>query len=118
MYQCGYTATHRYAAYIVMELVNRHRPHRAVIRCKAKMHLLETTDEHFDWDKPFDDTLLKELSTSLFQSNQYQIFFEQCHSKQEAKAVEDRLAQALADTYRRILERQQDPVVQSLNALL
>ena len=82
------------------------------------MRLLEAIDDTFDWDAPFDDTLLKELATGLFQSNQYQVFFEQCHSKQEAKDLEDRLAQALADTYRTILERHQDPVVQSLNALL
>jgi vacuolar-type H+-ATPase subunit C/Vma6 len=82
------------------------------------MQLLETADDCFGWDAPFDDTLLKELATGLFQSSQYQVFFEQCHSKAEAKAVEDRLAQELADTYRSILKRHQDPVVQSLNALL
>lgn len=101
-----------------MELVNRHRPHRAVIRCKAKMLLLETIDETFDWEQPFDEGLLKELATGLFQSSQYQAFFEACLSKQEAKEVEDRLAQDLADTYRSIVQRHQDPVVQSLNALL
>ncbi len=101
-----------------MELVNRHRPHRAVIRCKAKMHLLEAIDDNFDWDKPFDDALLKDLAASLFRSSQYQVFCEQCLSKQEAKDVEDRLARELADTYQSMLERHQDPVVQSLNALL
>ncbi|PSB24199.1 hypothetical protein [Stenomitos frigidus] len=101
-----------------MELVNRHRPHRTVIRCKAKMRLLETIDENFDWEHPFDDTLLKELATGLFQSSQYQVFFENYLSKQKAKDVEDRLAQELADTYRSILQRHKDPVVQSLNALL
>lgn len=101
-----------------MELVNRHRPHRAVIRCKAKMRLLEAIDENFDWEQPFDDGLLKDLATSLFQSNQYRGFFENGLSKQEAKDVEDRLAQAIADTYGEILQRHQDPIVQSLNALL
>lgn len=101
-----------------MELANRHRPHRAIIRCKAKMHLLETIDDNFDWDEPFDDALLKELAESLFQSSQYQVFFENCLSKQEAKAIEDQLARELADTYQSILQRHQDPVVQSLNALL
>ncbi|XGV95155.1 MAG: hypothetical protein ACAF41_20700 [Leptolyngbya sp. BL-A-14] len=101
-----------------MELVNRHRPHRAVIRCKAKMLLMEAIDENFDWEHPFDEALLKELATGLFQSNQYRGFFENGLSKQEAKAVEDQLAQELADTYRKILQRHQDPIVQSLNALL
>ncbi|PZU96453.1 MAG: hypothetical protein DCF32_21625 [Leptolyngbya sp.] len=82
------------------------------------MQLLETADDGFGWDAPFDDTLLKELATGLFQAKQYQSFFEQGHSKAEAKAVEDRLAEELADTYRSILKRHQDPVVQSLNALL
>ncbi|MBW4469761.1 MAG: hypothetical protein KME45_05080 [Stenomitos rutilans HA7619-LM2] len=101
-----------------MELANRHRPHRAVVRCKAKMLLLETIDEQFDWDCPFDDTLLKELATGLFQSRQYQLCFEKCLSKQEAQSVEDQLANALADTYRNLLQRHQDPIVQRLNALL
>ena len=101
-----------------MELVNRYRPHRAVVRCKAKMQLLETIDKNFDWDKPFDDVLLKELATSLFQSSRYQVFFEKCHAKQEAKDVEDRLAGEIAATYRTILQRHHDPIVQNLNALL
>lgn len=82
------------------------------------MQLLETADECCGWDAPFDDTLLKELAKGIFQSSQYQPFFEQGHSKAEVKAVEDRLAEELADTYRSILKRYQDPVVQSLNALL
>ncbi len=82
------------------------------------MQLMEATADSFDWDEPFDETLFGELATDLFQSSQYRIFFERCHSKQEVQAVEDRLAQDLADTYMSILKRHQDPVVQSLNALL
>jgi hypothetical protein len=82
------------------------------------MQLLETADNSLNWHEPFDDTLLQELATGLFQSSQYQVFFEQAHSKHEVKEVEDRLAQELAETYRSILERHQDPVVQRLNALL
>jgi hypothetical protein len=103
---------------LFMDLVNRHRPHRAVVRCKAKMQLMEATVDCFNWDQPFDETLFGELATDLFQSSQYQIFFERCHSKQEVQDVEDRLAQDLANTYMSILKRHQDPVVQSLNALL
>lgn len=105
-------------ALLVMELVDSHRPHRAVIRCKAKMQLMETADDCFRWNDPFDDTLLKDLAAGLFQSQQYRVFFEQQHSKSEVKEVEDRLAEELASTYRNILKRHQDPVVQSLNALL
>ena len=114
----GYTAIHRYAAYTLMEPANCHRPHRAVIRCKAKMLLLENIDDNFNWDEPFDDSLLKELAEGFFQSSQYQVFFEKSHSRQEAKEAEDRFARELAETYQTILERHQDPVVQSLNALL
>lgn len=101
-----------------MESVNHYRLHRAVIRCKAKMQLLETANDYSDWDKPFDDALFKELAMGIFQSNQHQVFFEKYYSKHEAKEMEDRLAQELADTYRSILNRHQDPVVQRLNALL
>ncbi|MBE9138495.1 hypothetical protein IQ254_15070 [Nodosilinea sp. LEGE 07088] len=101
-----------------MELVNRHRPHRSVIRCKAKMQLLETNDDCLGWREPLDDALLKELAVGLFQAAPYRIFFEKGHSKAEVKAVEAQLAQELAETYRSISKRCQDPLVQSLNALL
>jgi hypothetical protein len=101
-----------------MESVNYHRPHRAVIRSKVKMQLLEAVDDCLEWNEPFDDTLLKDLATSLFQSNRYRGFFETYHSKQEVNEIEDQMAQELAAIYQNILKRHQDPLVQSLNALL
>ncbi len=100
-----------------MELIS-HRPHRAAIRFKAKMQLLETTDEFFGTDDCCKSAnLLEELATTLFQSRQYLVFYEQHHSKQEAKQAEDRLAQELGETYQQVMRHRQDPVVQSLNAL-
>lgn len=113
-----YTAKHLCAVHIVMEFVNRYRPHRAVIRCQAKMQLLETADDCQIWGEHLDETLLKELAASLFQAQSYRIFFEECHSKHEVNEVEAMLAQELADTYRTIVSRSQHPVVQSLNSLL
>ncbi|MBW4657975.1 MAG: hypothetical protein KME15_04825 [Drouetiella hepatica Uher 2000/2452] len=102
-----------------MALIN-HRPHRAAIRFKAKMQLLETTDEFFGTDDCFESAnpLLEELAATLFQSRQYLVFYEQHHSKQEAKQAEDRLAQELAGIYLQVMRHRQNPVVQSLNALL
>lgn len=82
------------------------------------MQLLETADDCFDGNEILDDTLVKELATALFQSDQYRIFFEKGHSKQAVKEVEEKLSQKLADTYRSLLVRSKDPLVQRLNTLL
>jgi hypothetical protein len=102
-----------------MELIH-HRPHRAAIRFKAKVQLLETTDEFFGTGDCCESSnpLLEDLAATLFQSRQYRVFYEQPHSKREAKQAEDRLAQELAETYQQIMRHRQNPVVQSLNALL
>jgi hypothetical protein len=102
-----------------MELVNHpHRPNRTVIRCKAKMQLLDSMTDCAEWIEPDFDTLLSELATTLFQSDRYQQMYQQCRSKQEAQMVGDRLVNELAQTFQAIVERQQDPVVQHLNTLL
>lgn len=103
---------------LFMESVNLHRPHRAVIRCKANMLLLETANDYSDSNGSIDEALLKELSKPLFRSKKYQIYFEQGHPKQIVNEVEDQLAQELAETYRSIQKRHQDPFVQHLNSLL
>jgi hypothetical protein len=100
-----------------MELVN-HRPKRAVIRCKAKMQLLEAADDCSTWHEPIAEALLEELAATLFQSNRYQTLYQQCRSKLEANEVGDRLATELAESYRQIMKRRQDPVVQNFNILL
>jgi hypothetical protein len=91
-----------------MESINLHRPHRAVIRCKAKMSLLETANGYSDSYNPPDEALLKELLKPLLMSKKYRIFFEQGHPKQTVDEVEDQLAQELAETYRSIQKRHQD----------
>ncbi len=113
-----YTALHRCAVYKVMERINYKRPHRAVIRCKAKMHLLQASEHSFEWSESVDDTLLKELSAVLFQSSRYQALFQQCQSMQDISHTEDELVHELVATYQQISSRRHDPVVQSLNALL
>jgi hypothetical protein len=98
-----------------MESVNYNRPHRAVIRCKAKMRLLQIADECFE---AVDDTLLKELAATLLHSNYYQMLYQQCQSKQEAKSADTKLVSELVETYQQISKRQSDPRVLRLNALL
>jgi hypothetical protein len=102
-----------------MDLVNHpHRPHRAVIRCQAKMLLLDGMQDCVDWLEPASDLLLSELAATLFQSDRYRNLYQQCRSKQEAGRVSDRLVKELVETFRIISERQCDPTVQGLNALL
>ncbi len=113
-----YTASHCCAVYRVMDRINYKRPHRAVVRCRAKMRLLQAAEHSLEWSESVDDFLLKELSGVLFQSHHYQGLFKQCESKQDVSQVEDKLVHELVETYRKITNRQHDPVVQRLNALL
>lgn len=100
-----------------MKSVEYHRPHRAVIRCKAKMQLVQAAAECFEWSET-DETLLKELSETLFQSNRYQSLYAQCQSKQDESRTEQVLVNELVETYRQVSMRQQVSIVQQLNALL
>lgn len=90
---------------------------RAVIRCKAKQHLLKETD----WlDAPvcMDDVLIKDLTTVLFQSREYQALYAHCRTRAEADQIDDQMAEAIATRYRQIRSNQQNPLIQSLNQLL
>ena len=101
-----------------MELVNSHHPRRAILRCKAKMQLLQAADDNcFDWSAA-NHALLNSLAATLFESTHYQALYQGCQSKQQASLIDQQLVAELVSTYQQLIERQQDPVVQSLNALL
>ena len=100
-----------------MESINYRRPHRALLRCKAKMQLLQTFDNRSDWLEP-DDTLLKQLATALFHSSYYQTLYQHCDSPQAISQADAILIAELVHTYHQIAERKLSPVVQRLNALL
>jgi hypothetical protein len=102
----------------IMESVNYKRPHRAIIRCKAKIQLLQIAADFGQWFEPVDETLLKELAANLFRSAQYQMLYELCQSKQDANYADDKLVGELVETYRQISQRRRDSIVQGLNALL
>lgn len=100
-----------------MELANPIYPMRAAIRCKAKQQLLcdpETSDLMIS----LNEALFQEIATTLFQSEPCQAVYQPCASRQEATNIEDWVATELAITYKRIAQKQQDPLVQRLNALL
>ncbi len=100
-----------------MEQVNFKRPHRAIVRCQAKMHLLKTSFNQFEETEPIDDALLKDLTTTLFRANPHSVS-DQLSSPHPAVTTEQQLVDELVQTYRRISQRQQEPIVQRLNALL
>lgn len=66
----------------------------------------------------FDESLLQELSTTLFQSERGAPIFTAYPNRQAAEAVEDQFALELAETYRYIKQRKTDTQVQRLNSLL
>ncbi|WP_088890095.1 hypothetical protein [Leptolyngbya ohadii] len=100
-----------------MELAQPIQPMRAVIRCKAKQ-LLIADPELRETIACFDEALFQELAITLFRGESYQQLASSCRTKQIAAAIEDRVAIALAVSYKRIKQQQRDPVVQQLNQLL
>ncbi len=100
-----------------MEPVNYRRPHRAIIRCKAKMQLLQTVNDCLDWFEE-NDILLKELAATLFYSDYYQALYERCQSQKDTNDADTALIEELVQTYLTISQHKLNPVVQRLNALL
>lgn len=100
-----------------MEPVNHRRPHRAIIRCKAKMQLLQTVNDCSDWFEE-NDILLKELAATLFYSARYQALYERCESQTDTNNTDEILIKELVQTYHHVAQRQLNPVIQRLNALL
>lgn len=97
--------------------VNYKRPHRAIVRSKAKLQLLQSAHTDFQWSET-DDALLNDLATTLFQSNHYQRLYSQCQSKPDIYKTNRQLITELVDAHRQISERKQDGTIQRLNALL
>lgn len=100
-----------------MELASNSYPVRAFIRHKAKMRVLEAESMGISC-LAFDESLLQELSTTLFQSERGAPIFTAYPNRQAAEAVEDQFALELAETYRYIKQRKTDTQVQRLNSLL
>lgn len=101
-----------------MELSNPVYPMRAIARCKAKSHLLRIASEYPEQLLPPDEALFNSIAATLFQSDCSARLYQACRSKQEAAAIEDSIAIAVAETYAQIRLQQADPLVQQLNALL
>ncbi|EKQ69130.1 hypothetical protein OsccyDRAFT_1744 [Leptolyngbyaceae cyanobacterium JSC-12] len=100
-----------------MELANLVYPLRAVIRCKAKQQLMTNLDGT-GLEEQLDESLLREISQTLFQSERCDAIYEPYATREAATAVEDWAALEIAAIYQRIIQQRQSPTVQSLNALL
>lgn len=92
-------------------------PMRALVRYKAKARLIEGVELQNDCSL-VDEDLLRDLATTLFQSQQVQELYEQHHSRLEADAIENHFANELVETYWHIKRQQSNPLVQLLNGLL
>jgi hypothetical protein len=97
-----------------MELVRQTSPKRTIIKCKAKIRLLADSIVGL-MVMTFDDALFLDLAKTLLQADDLNQRYE---NQKVARDVEERFAVLLVDMYKRIKLRQQDPIVQRLNALL
>lgn len=91
-------------------------PLRGVIRCLAKSHLTvaSETGVYLAWDKE----LFSGLSATLLNPTLEPLLASAYPSRSEAALVEEQLAIALANTYRRIVRQRHQEKVQQLNTLL
>lgn len=97
-----------------MELVRQTSPKRAVIKCKAKIRLLADSIVGLT-AMPFDEALFVDLVKTLFRADDLNQRYE---NQQVARQIEERFVVQLVEMYKRIKLRQQDSIVQQLNALL
>lgn len=105
----------RQIAYEPMELANPTYPMRSVIRCQAKQQILTTGDSSM---ATLDETLFQELAGTLFNSAYFQSLYRAYPSTQDRCKVEAQLAVELTAIYHHVTQKQQQPLVQQLNALL
>jgi len=91
-------------------------PMRAVVRCKAKQKMLAESDVT-SFCMSIDESLLKELTNTLFCSDNYLNQYQHCRSQAEADAIADQMATELSLTYQQIKQQQNDSVIQKLNTL-
>lgn len=99
-----------------MELAS-YFPKRVFVRYRAKVQL-QTDAASMLIPECIDEELIKEISTTLFQSEMYRSLYSQCRSKQEAATITDQMVDELVRTYKQIKQQQQNPLIQQLNSLL
>jgi hypothetical protein len=90
---------------------------RSVIRCRAKQRLLIDPD-YSESLESIDDSLLKELATTLFQTSRYSKLIAGCDSELELASLEDAFVAELVATYLTLWHQRSQPMVQHLNSLL
>lgn len=91
-------------------------PMRSLIRCKAKQHL-HATMHHGSTPQPLQEELFQDIANTFFQSVAFRIRYASSRSMTDVDDLEEAASLELAATYRRLIQRQQDSLVQRLNAL-
>ena len=100
-----------------MELAHDSYPVRAFIRHKARMKILHANGDT-KLCPTIDQTLLRELTETLFQSQKGNAIYAPYPSRKAAEAIEERFADEIATTYRHILSQRANSQIQWLNTLL
>lgn len=100
-----------------MELTKPASPKRTVIKCKAKIRLLADPEIGL-MVMPFEDALFLEIVRNFFRVDRAIELYQPSVSKQAARQIEEEFAVRIINTYKQIKLRQQDSIVQQLNALI
>lgn len=100
-----------------MEVTRPTFPKRTVIKCKAKIRLLADPEIGL-MVMPFDDALFLEIAKNFFRVDRAIELYQPSVSKQAAGQIEAAFTVRIVNTYKQIKLRQQDSIVQQLNALL
>jgi hypothetical protein len=99
-----------------MELTKPASPKRTVIKCKAKIRLLADPEVGL-MVMPFEDALFLEIVKNFFRVDRAIELYQPSESQQAARQIEEEFAVRIVNTYKQIKLRQQDAIVQQLNAL-
>jgi Mg2+ and Co2+ transporter CorA len=92
-------------------------PMRAAIRSRAKQQML-ANPETCELCAGLDDALMRELTVTLFNSDQYKTLYRQSRSSEETAEIAEQMATELVTNYRQIVQQKQNPTIQQLNMLL
>ncbi len=76
-----------------------------------------------DWeanqmDEELDEALFRDITSIVFHPDQHPELYQPCASVESAAEIETQIAAEIVETYQRIQLNQQQPIVQTLNALL
>ncbi|MEB3355198.1 MAG: hypothetical protein VKK04_00525 [Synechococcales bacterium] len=84
----------------------------------------QNTDDEVSTDpvcvnfEALDESLLRDIASTLFHPSRHPELYESCESRSTAMEIESAIAAEIVNTYKHIKRKEYDPAIQELNSLL